>query len=103
MLEAPGYYERALGITSTIPSVETLRQRMDDIGSSLRRNLLDVNVEMFHTYNMEPTPISEEFVPVDLDATPLDNSKTYKEGVLYNYKGYFGYAPMMPPKISAFL
>ena len=96
------YYELALGITRSIPSAETLRQRMDDIGSSLRRNLLDVNVEMFHTYNMEPTPISEEFVPVDLDVTPLDNSKTYKEGVLYNYKGYFGYAPMMPPKISAF-
>lgn len=95
MSEDPDYYERALGITSTIPSAETLRQRMDDIGSSLRRNILDVNVEMFHTYNMEPTPISEEFVPVDLDVTPLDNSKTYKEGVLYNYKGYFGYAPMM--------
>ena len=97
------YYERALGITSTIPYAETLRQRMDDIGSSLRKNILDANVEMFHTYNMEPTPISEEFVPVDLDVTSLDNSKTYKEGVLYNYKGYFGYAPMMPPKISAFL
>ena len=105
MLEDHGYYERALGITSTIPSAETLRQRMDGMISVLllRRNIFDVNVEMFHTYNMEPTPISEEFVPVDLDVTPLDNSKTYKEGVLYNYKGYFGYAAMMPPKISAFL
>ena len=32
----PDYYKLALGITRTIPSVETLRQRMDDIGSSLR-------------------------------------------------------------------
>ena len=89
------YYELALGITRSIPSAETLRQRMDDIGSSLRKNILDANVEMFHTYNIEPTPISEEFVPVDLDVTPMDNSKTHKEGVSYTYKGFFGYAPMM--------
>ena len=68
---------------------------MDDIGSSLRKNILDANVEMFHTDNIEPTPISEEFVPVDLDVTPMDNSKTHKEGVSYTYKGFFGYAPMM--------
>ena len=61
------YYELALGITRSIPSAETLRRRMDDIGSSLRKNILDANVEMFHTYNIEPTPISEEFVPVDLN------------------------------------
>ena len=89
------YYELALGITRSIPSAETLRRRMDDIGSSLRKNILDANVEMFHTYNIEPTPISEEFVPVDLDVTPMDNSKTHKEGVSYTYKGFFGYAPMM--------
>ena len=89
------YYELALGITRSIPSAETLCQRMDDIGSSLRKNILDANVEMFHTYNIEPTPISEKFVPVDLDVTPMDNSKTHKEGVSYTYKGFFGYAPMM--------
>ncbi len=35
MLEDHGYYERALGITSTIPSAETLRQRMDGMISVL--------------------------------------------------------------------
>ena len=89
------YYELALGITRSIPSAETPRQRMDDIGSSLRKNILDASVEMFHTYNIEPTPISEEFVPVDLDVTPMDNSKTHKKGVSYTYKGFLGYAPMM--------
>lgn len=63
------YYELALGITRSIPSAETLRQRMDDIGSSLRKNILD--------------------------ATPMDNSKIHKEEVFYTYKGFFGYAPMM--------
>ena len=39
------YYELALGITRSIPSAETLRQRMDDIGSSLRKNILDANLK----------------------------------------------------------
>ena len=46
----PNYYKLALGITRTIPSAETLRQRMDDIGSSLRAEILNVNVEIFNTY-----------------------------------------------------
>ena len=31
----PDYYKLALGITRTIPSAETLRQRMDDIGRTV--------------------------------------------------------------------
>ena len=36
-----------------------------------------------------------DFVPVDIDVTPFDNSKTRKEGVSRTYKGYDGYAPIM--------
>ena len=36
MQDDPDFYKTALGITRRIPSAETLRQRMDDIGSSLR-------------------------------------------------------------------
>ena len=43
----PDYYQTALGIARGIPSAETIRQRMDDIGDSLRANLLDANVDMF--------------------------------------------------------
>ena len=35
------------------------------------------------------------FVPVDIDVTPFDNSKTQKEGVSRTYKGFDGYAPIM--------
>ena len=91
----PDYYKLALGITRTIPSAETLRQRMDVIGSSLRNEILDANVEMFNTYNIQPSPIEKDLVPVDLDVTPMDNSKTHKEGVSYTYKGFAGYSPMM--------
>ena len=91
----PEYYKLALGITRSIPSAETLRQRMDDIGSSLRNEILSANVEMFNTYNIKPSALDSELVPVDLDVTPMDNSKTFKEGVSYTYKGFVGYAPMM--------
>lgn len=33
-------------------------------------------------------------VPLDADVTPLDNSKSKKEGVSRTYKGMDGYAPM---------
>ena len=91
----PEYYKLALGITRSIPSAETLRQRMDDIGSSLRNEILGANVEMFKTYNIKPSALDSDLVPVDLDVIPMDNSKTFKEGVSYTYKGFVGYAPMM--------
>ena len=34
------------------------------------------------------------YIPVDLDVSPFDNSKTKKKGVERSYKGCDGYAPM---------
>jgi len=34
-------------------------------------------------------------VPLDIDVTPLDNSKSHKEEVSRTYKGFDGYAPIM--------
>ena len=95
MSDDPEYYKLALGITRAIPSAETLRQRMDGIGSSLREEILNANVAMFHTFHVQPSALESGLVPLDLDVTPLDNSKTHKEGVAHTYKGFDGYAPMM--------
>lgn len=89
------FYKLALGITRTIPSEETLRQRMDDIGDSLRTELLNENVELLLANKIEPTATKDGFIPVDIDVTPMDNSKSNKEGVSRTYKGFDGYAPMM--------
>ena len=89
------FFKMALGLKSGIPSPETLRQRMDYIGSSLRSTILRANVKMFQNYSMQPTPLDCGLIPVDIDVTPFDNSKTHKEGVSRTYKGYDGYAPMM--------
>lgn len=77
------FYKYALGITRSIPSEETLRQRMDDIGASLRSQILSENIEMLRTNG---------YVPVDIDVTPFDNSKTQKQGVSRTYKSCDGYA-----------
>ena len=95
MEDDPEYYEMALGIERDIPSAETLRLRMDEIGSSLRGEILKANVNMFTQYGITPTALPNGYVPVDIDVTPFDNSKTSKEGVSRTYKGYDGYAPIM--------
>lgn len=95
MRDDPNFYKDALGIKRGIPSAETLRQRMDDIGSSLRQNLLKASVNMFLHHKVVPSELPQGVVPVDIDVTPFDNSKTRKEGVSRTYKGYDGYAPIM--------
>jgi len=95
MREDPDFYTAALGIKRGIPSAETLRQRMDDIGSSLRENILNANTEMFLAHHVVPGALPSGYVPVDIDVTPFDNSKTQKEGVSRTYKGFDGYAPIM--------
>ena len=95
MNDDKAFYQAALGITRSIPSEETLRQRMDDIGDSLRETILNENVELLISNKIQPTALPNGFVPVDIDVTPMDNSKSKKEGVSRTYKGFDGYAPMM--------
>ena len=89
------FYKTALFITRRIPSEESLRQRMDDIGDSLRQTILEQNVEMLLANKIQPTALANGLVLVDIDVTPMDNSKSKKEGVSRTYKGFDGYTPMM--------
>lgn len=89
------FYKAALGITRSIPSEETLRQRMDDIGDSLRQEILRENVRLLLANKISPTALPNGLVPVDIDVTPLNNSKSKKEGVSRTYKNFDGYAPIM--------
>lgn len=89
------FYKSALGITRSIPSEETLRQRMDDIGDSLRQEILRENVKLLLANKISPTALPNGLVPVDIDVTPMDNSKSKKEGVSRTYKNFDGYAPIM--------
>lgn len=94
MDDDPDFYKAAPGICYGIPSAETLRQRLDLIGSSIRGRILDENVRMLKSNGIVPSKLPCGYVPVDMDVSPFDNSKTSKEGVSRTYKGCDGYAPM---------
>ena len=89
------YYQNALHLNKGLPSPATLRQRMDEIGTKLRMSLLAFNTDLLRKNRVQPTPLKIGMVPVDMDVTPMDNSKTQKEGIGWTYKKFMGYAPMM--------
>ena len=45
--------------------------------------------------HIEPSALKNGMVPLDIDVTPMDNSKSHKEGVSRTYKNFYGYAPIM--------
>ena len=61
----------------------------------MRSTLLWENTNLLVKNHISPSKISCGCVPVDMDVTPCDNSKTKKEGVSRTYRGCDGYAPMM--------
>ena len=94
MMDDSEYFKEALGVARAIPSAETLRQRMDDIGDSRREDILQANISMFTAHGVKPSPLPCGLTPLDIDVSPFDNSKTSKEGVSRTYKGCDGYAPI---------
>jgi hypothetical protein len=90
----PEFYKLALGLEN-ITSSETLRQRMDQVNGLWRNIILDGNVQLLTNTKTVFTPcFGLRYVPLDLDVSPLDNSKTKKQGVSRTYKGFDGYAPI---------
>jgi len=92
----PLFFTQSLRI-SDCPSEATLRQRIDLIGESANNILKDASAEMISTKAPVVSPIQTSvglFVPLDMDVSPFDNSRTQKEGVSRTYKGSDGFAPM---------
>lgn len=93
MLEDPEFYTYALNIKK-IPSSETLRQRLDMAGNRFRGVILEENIKMLKGAKVDFTPCYKDWIPLDIDVSPFDNSNTKKEGVSFTYKGFDGYAPI---------
>ncbi len=87
------FFAAALGV-GTVPSTETLRQRMDERAEEFLPLVSEASVAFLENAQVQCTPLDTGHVPLDADVTPFDNSKTRKEGVSRTYKGYDGYAPM---------
>ncbi len=92
--EDPEFYKLALGIESRIPSEESFRLKMEAIGSSQRKQLLAANVRVLKANGIHPSALPCGQIPVDVDVSPHDNSKSHKQGVSRTYKGCDGYAPI---------
>jgi len=98
--ESSEFFRCALGLKQ-VPSEPTLRQRLDALAARaatptaqrVRTLLLEESARMVRRHAPTLTPCFKDWVAVDLDVSPFDNSHTRKEGVGYTYKGMDGYAP----------
>jgi len=90
------FFRQSLGI-QTCPSCSALRQRFDLIKHAFDTIVKEESAQLIRRIAPQITPVSTScgpFVPLDIDVSPFDNSKTCKEGVSRTYKGYDGYAPI---------
>ena len=87
------YFKQSLGI-STVPSVERLRQRLDENADALLPIIKDCSIVMLQNGKVPITGLDTGHIPLDADVFPMDNSNTRKEGVSRTYQGSDGYAPI---------
>lgn len=88
-------FKQALDI-QIVPSKETLRQRMELLSKEKVNKAIEIfNISLIKQYSILQTCLNTEFIPIDFDVSPFDNSGTKKEGVSFTYKKYDGYAPML--------
>jgi hypothetical protein len=90
------FFQLALGL-SGCPSAVTIRQRIDLLGHSVEPIIAEESAALVKAkapaLSAIPTSCGA-FLPLDIDVSPFDNSKTHKEGVSRTYKGCDGFAPI---------
>lgn len=70
------FFKLALGIEK-VPSSPTLRQRMD-IASSWKNIILEESALLLRKTGAKITPCYKDYIALDIDVSPFDNSKTKK-------------------------
>jgi hypothetical protein len=87
-----GFFRQALDLTK-IPSEGTLRQRLDELEHRCDAILREESAAMVARHAPKLTPCYEEWVALDIDPSPFDNSGTKKEGVSWTYLKFDGFNP----------
>ena len=81
-----------------VPSESTLRQRADELAmvEGVFKHIKDSALELLKMVSSFGTEkvASGEYIPLDIDVSPFDNSGSNKEGVSWTYKNHDGYAPI---------
>ena len=95
------FFQISLGLEH-VPSSPTLRQRFDQAAAAEEQchwnaALVESSDELLRLHiHCEPIRVgAQEYVPLDVDVSPFDNSKTKKQGVSRTYKGCDGFAPIL--------
>jgi len=79
------------------PSSPTLRQRLDLVDGNFDTIIKEESASLIRSTATEITPVSTDkgpLIPLDIDVSPFDNSRTNKEGVSRTYKAHDGFAPI---------
>ena len=90
------FFAKSLGI-ERCPASSTLRQRLDVVKNTFDSVIKKESAALIRRTAPKITPISTsigDYVPIDIDVSPFDNSGTKKEGVSRTYKIFDGYAPI---------
>lgn len=90
------FFKNSLGLEHC-PSSPTLRQRLDLANGNFDTTIKNESALLIKNTARQITSIATAkgpLVPLDIDVSPFDNSKTKKEGVSRTYKGYDGFAPI---------
>ena len=86
------FFRRSLGLKK-VPSEGTLRQRLDELEHRCNAILREESAAMVARHAPMLTPCYEDWVALDIDPSPFDNSGTKKEGVSWTYLKFDGYNP----------
>ena len=78
---------------------ETIRIYFDRMAKNISSHVLSalekVNRNLLKRVTLTSIQMPKgQYLPIDIDVSPMDNSRTKKEGVGRTYKGYDGYAPI---------
>jgi Transposase DDE domain group 1 len=87
------FFRQALGLAK-VASEGTLRQRIEQLADRCEEILREESAAMIARHAPKLTPCCEEWVALDADVSPWDNSGTKKEGVSWTYKDVDGFAPV---------
>jgi len=90
-------FQSALNLTR-VPAKETLRlylEKLARLGSAIPTAIRACNARLLSKVTITPLAIdTRHYIPVDVDVSTMDNSKSHKEGVSRTYMGFDGYAPI---------
>lgn len=92
------FFRDSLGL-KYVPAKETLRLYLEEMVNN-SHNEIDYEIsrsviQLIRSAQITPITIDDrKYIPVDIDTSPMDNSKSHKEGVSRTYKQFDGYHPI---------